>query len=174
MRSCHIIYSMRPQYTLSHRIVAQINPKSSNFRSPYLEKRHQHQRLLSSYQQSSSPPLEPPRHRSEPAPTHPNTAWTTRWWSYSTIGQPVPGSVTPFLFSIVSSSPPFTCTLKTSASASSLSPPLILLNPRSRTYCCSKATERPPDPSGPPRRSRPVRDYCAWSRSWLLGFQEWR
>ena len=30
IRSCHVIYSMRPQYTLSCRIVAQIKPKSSN------------------------------------------------------------------------------------------------------------------------------------------------
>jgi len=30
IRSCHVIYSMRIQYTLSHRIVAQIKPKSSN------------------------------------------------------------------------------------------------------------------------------------------------
>nr|POE91681.1 hypothetical protein CFP56_18631 [Quercus suber] len=36
-------------------------------------KQHQHQRLLSSDQRSSSLPLEPPRHCSESAPTHPNT-----------------------------------------------------------------------------------------------------
>ena len=30
IRSCHVIYSMRPQYILSYRIVAQIKPKSSN------------------------------------------------------------------------------------------------------------------------------------------------
>ena len=30
MRSYHVRYSMRPQYTLSHRIVAQIKPKSPN------------------------------------------------------------------------------------------------------------------------------------------------
>ena len=44
-----------------------------------------------------------------------------------------------------------TSTLKTSVCVSSLSPlpkPPIILNPRSRTLCCSKATERPSDPSG--------------------------
>ena len=43
------------------------------FKSPYLEKWHQIQRLMSSDQRSSSLPLEPPRHRSELAPTYPNT-----------------------------------------------------------------------------------------------------
>ena len=44
-----------------------------------------------------------------------------------------------------------TSTLKTSACVSSLSPlpkPPIILNPRLRTLCCSKAVERPSDPSG--------------------------
>ena len=30
MKSCHVGYSMRPHYTLSHKIVAQIKPKSPN------------------------------------------------------------------------------------------------------------------------------------------------
>ncbi|KAK7843853.1 hypothetical protein CFP56_011860, partial [Quercus suber] len=51
--------------------------------SPYLEKQHQHQHqhqcLLASDQRSSSPLLELLRHRSEPAPTHLNTAWTTSY-----------------------------------------------------------------------------------------------
>nr|POE70832.1 hypothetical protein CFP56_45467 [Quercus suber] len=72
---------MRPQYTLSHKIVAQIKPKSPNrtcsealtWRKRH-QHQHQHQRLLYSDQRSSSPPLVPPRCRSEPAPTHPNTA----------------------------------------------------------------------------------------------------
>ena len=30
IRSCHVRYTLRPQYTLSHRIVAQTKPKSPN------------------------------------------------------------------------------------------------------------------------------------------------
>ena len=41
------------------------------FRSPYLEKQHQHQRLLFSDQWSLSLPLEPPRHGFELTPMHP-------------------------------------------------------------------------------------------------------
>nr|POF11178.1 hypothetical protein CFP56_68268 [Quercus suber] len=61
IRTCHVKHLMRKQYTLSHRIIAQIKPKSEQhqIRSPYLEK--QHQRLLSSDQQSSSLLLELPR-----------------------------------------------------------------------------------------------------------------
>ena len=75
IRSCYVKYSMRPQYNLSHRIVAQIKPKSPNrmcSEALTWRKQHQHQRLLSSHQRSSSPPLQPQLRRSEPTPMHPN------------------------------------------------------------------------------------------------------
>ena len=77
MRSCHVSYSTRPQYTPSHRIVAQIKPKSPSSEALTWRKQHQHQHqcLLSSDQRSSSPPLQPPLlRRSKPEPMHPNVA----------------------------------------------------------------------------------------------------